>query len=102
MNAMQIAWYDVVGIGGVAIILVVYYLLQVERMRSDDLVYSVTNLLGALMIVVSLTYQFNLASFIIEIFWIAISLIGIVRYYRKKAAAKRLAAEPTVASTGEA
>ena len=84
----QVAWYDAVGIIGVAIILVVYYLLQIEKMRSDDLVYSVANLLGALLIVVSLMYQFNLASFIIEIFWIAISIIGIVRYVRKRKSAE--------------
>ncbi len=79
------AWHDAIGILGVTIILIVYYLLQVERMKSDELIYSVTNLLGALLIVVSLIYTFNLASFIIEVFWIAISLIGIVRYFRKRA-----------------
>ena len=84
---LSFEWYDAVGITGVAIILIVYYLLQVERMRSDDLAYSVTNLLGALLIVVSLYYRFNLASFVIEVFWILISLIGIVRYFRKRALA---------------
>ncbi|MGR8946992.1 MAG: CBU_0592 family membrane protein [Gammaproteobacteria bacterium] len=78
-------WYDAVGISGVTIILIVYYLLQTERMRSDQLAYSVVNLLGAVLICVSLYYQFNLASFVIEIFWILISVIGIVRYYQKRA-----------------
>lgn len=82
--SLSFEWYDAIGIIGVTIILIVYYLLQVERLRSDDLVYSVTNLIGALLIVVSLRYQFNLASFVIEIFWIAISIIGIVRYYKKR------------------
>ena len=81
---LSFEWFDAVGIVGVAIILVVYYLLQIERMSSDDLAYSVTNLVGALLIVVSLFYRFNLASFVIEVFWILISLIGIVRYYRKR------------------
>ena len=53
-------------------------------MKSDQLAYSVINLLGALLIVVSLYFQFNLASFVIEIFWILISIIGIVRYFRKR------------------
>lgn len=83
---LNFAWYDAIGIIGVAIILVVYYLLQVERMKSDELIYSVINLVGALLIVVSLMYSFNLASFVIEICWIAISIIGIVRYFRKRAA----------------
>lgn len=82
---LSFEWFDAVGISGVAIILIVYYLLQIERMRSDDLIYSVANLVGALLIVVSLYYRFNLASFVIEVFWILISLIGIVRYFRKRA-----------------
>ena len=82
---LSFEWFDAVGISGVAIILIVYYLLQIERMKSDDLIYSVTNLIGALLIVVSLNYRFNLASFVIEVFWILISLIGIVRYFRKRA-----------------
>ena len=90
IETISFAWYDAIGIIGVAIILVVYYLLQVERMKSDELIYSVINLVGALLIVVSLLYSFNLASFIIEIFWIAISLVGIVRYYQKRAAAKAM------------
>ena len=84
---LSFEWFDAVGISGVAIILIVYYLLQIERMKSDDLIYSVTNLIGALLIVVSLNYRFNLASFVIEVFWILISLIGIVRYFRKRAVA---------------
>ena len=90
IESISFAWYDAIGIIGVAIILVVYYLLQVERMQSDELIYSVINLVGALLIVVSLLYSFNLASFIIEICWIAISLVGIVRYYQKRAAAKAM------------
>ena len=87
IDNLSFEWFDAVGISGVAIILIVYYLLQIERMKSDDLAYSVTNLLGALLIVVSLFYRFNLASFVIEVFWILISLIGIVRYFRKRAGA---------------
>jgi predicted membrane protein len=85
-ETLGFAWHDAIGILGVTIILIVYYLLQVERMKSDELIYSVTNLIGALLIVVSLMYTFNLASFVIEVFWIAISILGIVRYYRKRAA----------------
>ncbi|MEM7468263.1 MAG: hypothetical protein AAF387_15440 [Pseudomonadota bacterium] len=84
IETLSFEWYDAVGIFGVAIILVVYYLLQVESMKSDDLAYSVTNLLGALLIVVSLFYRFNLASFVIEICWILISLLGIYRYFQKR------------------
>lgn len=88
---MSIAWYDYVGTTGVFIILVAYFLLQTERLASASLVYSVLNLLGAVLITVSLVYDFNFSAFVIEIFWIALSLYGIARWYRLRRAADRSA-----------
>ncbi len=79
---MNIAWYDVVGSGGVMLILVAYFLLQTERWSGQSVGYSLVNLVGSLMITVSLIYDFNLSSFIIEMAWIAISIYGIVRARR--------------------
>ena len=44
------------------------------------------NALGASLIIVSLLFDFNLSAFIVEAFWVIISLIGIGKYYllRKK------------------
>lgn len=81
---MHIAWYDVVGTGGVALILVAYFLLQTERWSGQSLSYSLVNLVGSLMITVSLVYDFNLSSFIIELAWIAISIYGILRARRAR------------------
>ena len=72
-------WYDLVGTTGVVLVLVAYLLLQTEKLASNSLSYSVVNLLGALLITVSLLYDFNFSAFIIEIFWIGISIYGIVR-----------------------
>jgi hypothetical protein len=41
-------------------------------------------LVGALLILISLLYNFNLASAIIEVFWILISLWGIVNWFRSR------------------
>lgn len=41
--------------------------------------YQVLNLLGALFILYSLIFHWNLASFLIEAAWVLISLIGIYR-----------------------
>lgn len=79
---MNVAWYDAVGTGGVVLILVAYFLVQTERWSGQSLGYSVVNLIGSLLITVSLIYQFNLSSFIIEVAWISISLYGIVRARR--------------------
>ena len=53
--------------------------------------YSVVNGVGALFIMVSLYYNFNLSSFVIEVFWVAISLIGIIRGIRKRWSGKEVA-----------
>jgi hypothetical protein len=53
---------------------------------ADDLRYPVINLVGAILILVSLTKTFNLASFVIEIAWIGISIYGIARIMRARRA----------------
>ena len=81
---MNIAWYDIVGTLGVAVIIVTYALLQTGRVRSDQLVYSLMNAIGATLILGSLYYDFNFPSFVVEFFWLAISLFGIGRYLLKR------------------
>ncbi len=72
-------WHDVVGTAGAAIILVSYFLLQLQRISSRALGYSLLNGLGALLILISLSIEFNLSAFVVEAFWLFISIIGIVR-----------------------
>ena len=78
---MTLAWYDALGTLGVLLIVTGYFLLQVGRVRSDNPLYSWLNLIGALMILTSLMFTFNFSSFVIELFWIAISIIGLIRAY---------------------
>jgi hypothetical protein len=82
---VSLAWYDVVGTLGVVIVLVAYFLLQTARLDGTSLAYSVINLVGAMLITVSLLYEFNFSAFVIEIFWMAISIYGIVRARRAAA-----------------
>lgn len=69
--------YDGIGLFGVALILIAYVLLQLEKINPKSLTYSALNFIGALLILVSLNFAFNLASFIIEIAWLAISGFGL-------------------------
>ena len=77
---MSYAWYDILGTLGVAIIIVTYVLLQIERIRSEQLSYSLLNAVGASLIIVSLYFNFNFPAFIVEFFWLLISLFGIGKY----------------------
>ena len=77
-------WFDVVGTIGVALIVYAYAGTQTRRMNPEGLQYSILNLVGAILITVSLNYAFNMASFIIEIFWIIFSLWGIWRWLQNR------------------
>ncbi len=89
---MTYGWHDLLGNIGVVLILATYMLLQLEKLSATSFLYSVTNGLGASLILVSLIYEFNLSAFIIEAFWLLISIYGIVRYFsrnRSRRAAKQ-------------
>jgi len=79
-------WYDIVGSVGVALIIIAYAMVQAGKMATTRLIYSLMNLIGACLILWSLTYNFNLASVIIEGFWILISIWGIVNWIRARSA----------------
>lgn len=81
---MTFAWYNILGTAGVAIIVITYVLLQTEKLRSDSLYYSLLNTFGAVLILISLYFEFNFPSFVVEFFWLLISLFGIGKYLLKK------------------
>jgi len=81
---MTYAWYDILGTLGVAVIILAYILLQLGRVKSEQLAYSLLNAAGASFILVSLYYSFNFPSFIVEFFWLLISLFGIGKYLLRK------------------
>ncbi len=75
---------DIVGLSGVACILVAYYLLNVGKITSTQLPYQLLNFSGAWLILFSLCFHWNTASVVIEIAWISISTMGMVKIYKKK------------------
>jgi membrane-bound ClpP family serine protease len=81
---MKYELVDFVGITGVVILIVTYLLLQLNRLESNRVSYSLLNAIGALLIAFSLLFKFNLSAFVIEIFWILISLLGIYRSLRAR------------------
>ena len=77
---MNYAWLDFVGTIGTILIIGTYILLQTERIKSDTLSYSCLNAAGATLIIVSLIFNFNFSAFIVEFFWLLISLFGIAKF----------------------
>jgi hypothetical protein len=81
---MNARWFDIIGTAGVALIVVAYFLLQTERLSSRALSYSLMNGVGASLVVFSLLFNFNLSAFLVEAFWVLISVLGVVRYLRSR------------------
>ncbi|ARG96270.1 CBU_0592 family membrane protein [Legionella micdadei] len=81
-----------IGILGVILVLVAFFLSQAGKVAVDSLNYLGSNLLGSSLITVSLVFHWNLSSFLIEMAWSAISIMGIIRVWLQNKA--RGKAEP--------
>lgn len=72
--------FDLAGFIGVLLIVIAYLLLQLDKLPSSSLIFSLLNATGSLLIMVSLVFKFNASAFLIEAFWFLISLIGLARW----------------------
>ena len=79
---MKYGLTDFLGNIGVVLIIIDYLLLQLNRISSNSLSYSLLNAVGASLIIISLIFNFNLSAFIMEATWVLISLFGLYRYFR--------------------
>ena len=77
--------HDVIGVVGVALIVGSYLLLQIGQLEGRGAAYSALNAVGAALVLLSLSVDFNLSAFIIEMFWLAISLMGLALAWRRQA-----------------
>jgi len=77
---VKYGWYDLAGNVGVVMMVFAYLLLQMGKLRINDLSYSLTNAIGAALVLISLLYSFNLSAFLVESFWLLISLFGLIKY----------------------
>lgn len=74
---MQYAFHDFIGNMGLLLLLGTYLLLQLGRISSGQLRYSILNALASLLIGISLIFKFNMSAFLVEAFWFVISVYGI-------------------------
>lgn len=84
---------DYIGFVGSAVVVVLYCLSLQGRIDTTRLAYPLLNLLGCGFIMMSLVYNFNAPSFVIEIFWAAVSLYGLFRHLRRRLARHAAAAQ---------
>jgi len=78
---MNYSLHDAVGNLGAILIVGSYLLVQIRKMSATSLAYTLVNGLGALLIMISLCFDFNMSAFVVESFWLLISLVGLGRIY---------------------
>jgi hypothetical protein len=76
---LNLNWFDLAGFIGVVLIVIAYLLLQLNKLPSSAPSYSLLNALGALLVIGSLIFNFNLSAFLMEAFWFLISLYGLLK-----------------------
>jgi len=72
-------WYDFAGNVGVLMMVIAYLMLQLDRLSSSSFTYLILNALGAVLVMLSLMFRFNLSAFLMEAFWLLISLFGLAK-----------------------
>jgi paired small multidrug resistance pump len=87
---VNLAWYDIVGLIGSALVVASYFLLQSGRISGTSLPYQLSNIAGSSCILVSLFGGFNVAVCLLQLTWIAISVYGISRGWRQRRESSKL------------
>jgi len=67
---------DLIGLVGVAVFLVAYFVVQVLRRPPSGGLAVTLNLIGPVCMLFSLRQDFNLASFVSQWCWMALTLVG--------------------------
>lgn len=75
---------EMIGVVGFCLYVLTYGLLTVRLLCGHSFTYLGLNLLAATCVLISLTVSFNLASALIQIFWITMSLLGIALNARRR------------------
>ena len=82
--ALNLAWYDWIGMVGTLMVLGAFLLLQSGRLSGTGLIYQLLNLFGAAGVLVSLLGTFNVSVFLLELTWVLISAYGIARSLKSR------------------
>lgn len=75
--------FNMIGIAGMALFLVAYFLLQRDIFSAHDPRYLWMNFAGSIALIISLLWSWNLAAFLLESAWAFISTYGLIKLRRK-------------------
>jgi len=84
-NHIEPVYFEALGILGFTLYVLSYVLLTMGKVSSDNAPYFVMNLCAASLVLIGLTASFNLASAMIQIFWVAVSIFAIATRLSRRA-----------------
>lgn len=87
---MILALPNAIGIFGVIIVLATFLMVQLGRVNATSAAYQVANMVACSLIGVSLYFDFNLPSAIIQALWFLISGFGLMKNLISKRKSRRL------------
>ncbi len=76
---MDVTIWSAAGLAGVAFYIAAYGALQLGLIRGFSVTYTVMNMIAAGLVLLSLTEAFNLSSALVQMAWIVLSVIGLIR-----------------------
>jgi len=75
---MMFDWATIVGLIGSALFVGGFAYANAAK-QLDKVLFNLINLLGAILLLISLSVHFNLAAFVLEVCWGLIALVGLVK-----------------------
>lgn len=75
---MMFDWATIVGLIGSALFVGGFAYANAAR-QLDKVLFNLINLLGAILLLVSLSVHFNLAAVVLEVCWGLIALVGLIK-----------------------
>ena len=70
---------DVIGLIGVTLMLIAYFMINTHKMTVKQLSYQLLNFVGAGLVLFSLYFNWNMSAVVIEIVWMLISVMGMYK-----------------------
>ncbi len=84
---MNFDWANIVGLIGSTLFLAAFAYANAAP-KMDKLLFNAANLVGAVLLLASLSVHFNLAVVVLEVCWGVIALIGLVQAVRARKASR--------------
>lgn len=74
---------DLLGFIGVSLILIAYFLNLNNKLKADDIIYIILNLIGAMLACLASVLMVYYPFVLLEGTWTLVSLVALIKYFKK-------------------